>query len=395
MRGTLGYALGGVLALGLAAAAPAQAADSGPITIGLTVPLSPPGDPVLGQLIRRGAEIGVDYVNNTKGGVLGGRKLQLVVIDTQGRNEAGVAAYRRLVQEEKAVAVAGEVHSSVGLAVNEVANSLGVANIATQAGAADITAKHYPIAFRTHTIDPLRAAAWLGFIKQKGWKKVSIVAETTDYGIGLIEETKKQSAAQGMGLDIQSITFDRSVTDLTPQLLQVKAFNPDLIINIGVGQLADIMIDEAATLGITPKAGMLISYDQPARVEFWKNHPKNGVGIYYTGFYSPAQKLSKAGEWLLEQYREKYKGEAATYPSLNGFGNIWIIAQALDAAKSDDPKALIQSLETGTFESWPDGPVTFPRADGPFWHNWAPPVLILQYTKPEQDWREAELVFPK
>lgn len=390
MRGKPGRIIA-ALCLGLASA-PAFSADTAPVPIGLTVPLAPPGDPVLGQLIRRGAELAVEYVNTVKGGVLGGRKIEILVLDSQGRNESGVAAYRKLAQEDHVVAVTGEVHSSVALAVNEVANGLGVPTIATQTGAADITGKHYPIAFRTHVIDPLRAAAWLGFIKAKGFKKISIVAETTDYGIGLTDETRKQSEAQKLGLDIQSITFDHSVTDLTPQLLQVKAFAPDLVINIGVGQLADIMIDQATTLGVLPKAAMLISYDQPVRPEFWRTHPKDGVGIYFTGFYSPKQKLSKAGQWLVEHYEAKYK-EPATYSSLNGFGDVLIIAEALDAAKSTDPKALIQALETGTFESWPDGPVTFPRADGPFWHNWAPPILILQYTKPEQDWREAEIAY--
>ena len=38
------------------------------------------------------------------------------------------------------------------------------------------------------------------------------------------------------------------------------------------------------------------------------------------------------------------------------------------AANSTDPKALIKALETGTFKSWPDAPVTFPKADGVYWH---------------------------
>ena len=53
---------------------------------------------------------------------------------------------------------------------------------------------------------------------------------------------------------------------------------------------------------------------------------------------------------------------------------------------------LYTALETGTFKSWPDAAVTFPRADGVYWHNWVPPILILQYTKPGQDWKEADIV---
>src|SRR6266702_4572777 len=309
--------LAALLVLLLAAALPfgaLKAADP-PVVIGLVIPLSPPGDPTAGQLIRRGAELAVDHINGPMGGVIDGRKVALSVQDSQGRTEGGVAAYRRLVSEERAAAVTGFFHSSVNLAANEVAKELGVPTLGTQTSAADITAKHYDVAFRTHVIDPVRTAAWLDFIKARNFKKVSLLAETTDYGIGLLTETEQQSKERKLGIELQTITFDHGTTDLTPLLLQVKAFKPDLIINVGVGQPMDLMLEQAATLGLTPQTPMLVSYDAP-----------------------------------------------------------------------------IRALETGRFKSWTAAPVTFPRAEGVFFHNWSPPVLILQYTAPGQDWKEAAVV---
>ena len=386
--------LAGFLAL-CAVAAPSDAvlaADAAPVTIGLEAPFSPPGDPVLGQLIRRGAELGVEYVNTVMGGVLGGRKVVLAIEDEQGRAEAAVAGYRRLVSENHAVAVTGFVHSSSILAANEVAKELGVPTIATYTGAEDVTAKHYPIAFRTHAIDPIRAAVWLDFMTKRGMKRISIVAETTDFGLGLLKETEEQNKTKNLGLEIQAVTFDHNVTDLTPQLLQVKAFKPDLVVNIAVGSLIDIMINQATTLGILPATPMLISYDQPVRPQFWKLHPENGVGIYFIAYYSPKQALSAAGQWFAKRYEETYK-EPTVYAGLNGFGDVIIIAEAVERAKSTDPAAIIEALETGKFQGWPAAAVTFPRAQGVYWHNWSPPVLILHYTKAGQDWREAEVAY--
>ncbi len=378
-----------LFALGLLVG-PARSADEA-ITIGLAVPLSPPGDTTGGQLIRRGAELAIDYVNERMGGVIGGRKARLAVQDTQGRPEGGVAAYRRLVGEEHAVAVTGFFHSSVNIAVNEVAKSLGVPTIGTQTSAADVTAKHYDVAFRTHAIDPIRVAAWLDLIGRKGFKRVSLVAETTDYGIGLVSETERQNKDRKLGLDLQTLTFDRASTDLTPLLLQVMAFKPDLVINIGVGQPMDLMLDQATTLGIVPRIPMLISYDAPVRPQFWQLHPKNGDKLYFIAYYSPKQKLSDLAAWLVKAYEQKYK-ESPVYSSLNGFGDVAIIAQAVDKAKSTDPKAIIAALETGAFTSWAASEVTFPRAEGVYWHNWAPPVLIMQYTAANQDWKDADLI---
>src|SRR5581483_4705265 len=359
------------------------------INVGLIVPLSAPGDATGGQLIRRGAELAVDMVNQ-QGGV-GGKKLKLFVQDSQGTPQAGVAAYRRLVTEDKVVAVPGFFHSSVAIAVNEVAKEMGVPTISVQASASDITAKHYDIAFRTHAVDPVRVSTWMEFIKQKGYKKVSLVAETTDYGIGLTEETIAQNKSGKFGLDIQKVTFDNKATDFTPQLLQVKNFKPDLVINIGVGQPLDLIVDQATTIGLLPNTPMLISYDAPTRPQWWKLHEKDGSGIYFIAYYSPKSPLSDIGQAFAKAYRNKYK-EDPVYGALNGFGAIEILAQAIKNGGGAEPKAIVKALESGTYKSWPTAPVTFPRADGVYWHNWVPPVLILHYTKPLQDWKEAEIV---
>ena len=381
------FVLASALAASIAAyGLSAQAQDIG---IGLDIPLSAPGDAAGGQLIRRGAEIGIDMVN-ASGGVLG-KKLKLFVTDSQSTPAMGVANYRRLVSEDKVVAVTGFFHSSVALGINEVAKEMGVPTLAVQASASDITAKHYDIAFRTHAVDPVRVAAWMEFIKKKGFKKVSILAETTDYGIGLTDETIAQNKSGNFGLDIQKITFDNKATDFTPQLLQVKNFKPDLVLNIGVGQPVDLLMDQATTIGLLPATPMLISYDAPTRPQYWKLHEKNGSGIYFIAYYSPKSPLSDIGQEFAKAYKAKYN-EDPVYGALNGFGAIEIIAQGLKAASSTDPKALIKALEAGTFKSWPDAPVTFPRADGVYWHNWVPPVLIVQYTKPMQDWKEADVI---
>src|SRR5215467_113682 len=166
----------GGAALVVAVAGLGLALAQDPIVFGLITPLSPPGETALGQLAKRGAEIGVEYINE-KGGVLG-RGVTLSVHDSAGKNEQGVAAYRRLVSSEKAVAVFGFIHSGVNIAVNEVAKEIGVPTMGTQTGASDVTAKKYDIAFRTHAVDAPRAATWLGWIGKNKSKRVSLLAET-------------------------------------------------------------------------------------------------------------------------------------------------------------------------------------------------------------------------
>lgn len=368
-----------------------QGSPNGAVRIGVLTPLSPPGDVSAGQLIQRGAELGAKYVNEVMGGVLGGRPVEIVVEDDQGTPEQGVAGYRRLAIEKKVVAVIGQFHSSVNLAVNEIAKDIGVPVLSTQGSAKDITALHYDIAFRSHVIDPVRVKAWIEFIKKQGYKRIALIAEDTDYGIGISEEFKQQAQQQNLGLQILDLIFDRRTTDLTPQLLRVKAFNPDLVINIAVGEPAHLVIDQAYTIDLFPERPMLASYDFPIRPEYWQLHATDGNQLMFTAYYHPAQELTQLWKWMQKEYEAKYK-EPALYTSLNAFGQVVVLAQAINKAGTTEPGALIKALEEGTFDGWA-GPVTFPRADGPFWHTWIPPVLILQYTEPMQDWREAKILF--
>jgi len=361
------------------------AASPAPVQIGLEIPLSPPGDVSAGQLIRRGAELGIEYVNSQMHG-----NVALSVEDTAGQPEQGVAAYRKLVSEQHVVAVTGFFHSSVNIAVNEVAKDVGVPTIGTQTAAADVTAKHYDVAFRTHAIDPVRADAFAKLAVKLKAKRVVMLAETTDYGIGNVNGFKAAIANDKLDVQFLPITFDNKSTDLTPQLLAAKNFNPDLVINCGVGAPVDLIVDQATTVGLLPKTPMVVSYDAPIRPQWWKLHPKDG-DVYFVSYYSPQQKLSAPGQWFAAAYAKKY-GEPPVYSSLQGFGDVLIIAEALARAKSTDPKKIIAALESGTFTSWSAVPVTFPRADGVLWHNWSPPVLILHYTALGEDWHQAPLV---
>ena len=65
-------------ALALAPSGSVSAADT--VKIGVMTPLSPPGATLLGKFILQGAEMGAEYVNSHEG-VLGGKKIELVVED--------------------------------------------------------------------------------------------------------------------------------------------------------------------------------------------------------------------------------------------------------------------------------------------------------------------------
>src|SRR5206468_4195273 len=153
------------------ASAPALA--QGPVKIGVLTPLSPPGDAAAGQFIVRGAKMAADDVN-ARGGVLGGRKIELIIEDDSGTPEKGGAGFRKLATQDRVVAVVGQFHSSVMGAVQDLAEQFKIPVFSTQASAKGITERHLTYTFRTHVIDPDRVALWNRWIKQQGFKRVAV-----------------------------------------------------------------------------------------------------------------------------------------------------------------------------------------------------------------------------
>ncbi len=104
---------GATLLAVLGTAGTASAADC-PIKLGGLAPLSAPGAVTGGEAMRDAMLIAVDEIN-AAGGVLG-CQIELVVADTEGLPERGVAVMEKLINQDGVVAVGGGYHSSVGLA---------------------------------------------------------------------------------------------------------------------------------------------------------------------------------------------------------------------------------------------------------------------------------------
>ena len=360
------------------------------VKLGLLSPFSPPGDPAAGKRMRWGAELAIEYINKEMGGVLGGRPVELVVEDDAGTPADGIAGFRKLVQKDGAVAVVGQYHSSVCLAVNKVSQALEVPLFSSGASSPKITESQNPYIFSIMSLTPDRAKFWVDFAKDMKFKRLAVIAEDTDYGTGFEKYVKEYS--QAAGIEVKSIVFPRTITDMTPMLLETKAWKPDLIVNLGVGAPAYLMVKQAYDIGLFPKVKMLASFSWPVRPEYWDAVGDRGKYIMYTSYYKPGMLMGDSGKWMAAKYKAAH-GEDPTFYALNVFGEMLVIAQAINKAQSDDPKALQKALVGHPYQDW-SGTVKFEEPQGLKWHNVSPPHLILQQAEVRQPFAESKLVWP-
>ena len=182
--------------------------------------------------------------------------------------------------------------------------------------------------------------------------------------VGLVEATRSLIAAGKANVTLDAVVFDRTSSDLTPQLLKFKSEKPDLVLNVGVGTPAYLIVKQAHDIGLFPETPMLGSYDFPVRPEYWKNLGPAGNSLAFISYYHPRMALSPLGRWAAVEYAKRYK-DVAIYANLNSFGDAVILAEAMNQACSSDPKRMIAALERGHFDTWIGGGVTFPRVLAP------------------------------
>src|SRR5262245_37666966 len=248
----------------------AGAADC-PIKIGALAPLSAPGAVTGGEAMRDAMKIALDDIN-AAGGLLG-CKVELVIGDSQGSPEPAKAVTEKLINQDHVVAIAGEYHSSAGLAAKEVAQQNRIPIVFAETWNDKITADMQDYVFRIAPLSSEASAVVYRFAATvPNVKKAVIVAENTDYGLPASQETKA-------GLDaakIQSAVFtiDMGTQDFSGIIHRIKSEHPDMIISIMTGEAAYNFTEQAAEGGIGP-SNLPFVCDQVALESgaYWKNVP--------------------------------------------------------------------------------------------------------------------------
>jgi branched-chain amino acid transport system substrate-binding protein len=206
----------------LAAANAAAAQDA--FKFGLAMPLT--GSQALyGQDQVKAAEWAVSEIN-AKGGI-NGKKLDMIVLDTQADPQLGIQMTNRLVSVEK-TPVFVTAWSSVVKAVAPIANDNKVVELSIGASSPDIAklGDYVYTTFPLADIDITAVAKYAATVMGK--KKAAVIYINNETGIVPAQVYQKVFTAAG-GQIVAVETYDPKATDFTGMLLKVRAANPDII----------------------------------------------------------------------------------------------------------------------------------------------------------------------
>jgi branched-chain amino acid transport system substrate-binding protein len=335
---------GGDAAGGNGAGQGAQAAQTGPIVIGAY--LSMTGSmATFGITTERGAQMAVDEVN-AAGGVLG-RKLELVTLDDQGKADEAGNTVTRLIDVNKAVAIIGEVASTLSLVGGRIAQRRGVPMVSPSSTNPKVT-EVGDYVFRVCFLDPFQGYVMAKFAREKQkLAKVAILKDVrNDYSIGLSDAFKKAFVEMG-GQILGEESYGAGDTEFSAQLTKIKGMGPDGIYIPGYYTEVGTIARQARRLGITVP---LMGGDGWESPELRKIGGADVVGSYFSNHFAHDNPTPNAKRFI-DSYHAKFHEPSGALSAL-GYDAVMVIVDAMKKAQSADPKAIRDALaQTKDFDA--------------------------------------------
>ncbi len=326
-----------LLAAGLALAAAAPVLANEPIKIGLVTALS--GQSALaGEAITRGMQIAIDEIN-AKGGLLGGRKLELVRRDDEANPAKGVVAARELIYREKVAVVFGGLDTPVSMAIVPLMNQEKVPFMGPWAAGTGITKNgaNPNFAFRVSAVDEIVDVGMLAYA-QKNFKSVKpgLILVNNPWGESNEKGLKAAMAAKNVtpaGVE----KFEGNDVDMVPQLTRLKAAGADTLFMVGnVGPSAQVVKSLERMGWKVP----VVSHWGPAGGRFTELAGPMGKDVHFVQTYSFFGKQSPVGQRVIKALMAKYpaiKGVDDISPAVgvaNAYDGVHLAALAIQAAGS-------------------------------------------------------------
>ena len=336
----------GVLAV-VAVIAGGPGAQPAPVKLGLAAAVSG-GSAASGEAIKRGLQIAIDEING-KGGVLGGRKLELVVRDDEGNPQKGVTIARELVEREKVAAVFGGLHTTVALAQVPVWQELTTPYVGTWAAGTNITrnGKTPNFVFRVSANDDEVDRYLVRYAAERLKRgKPGLLLENTAWGqsneAGLVKWFGERGV-KAIGIE----KFNWNDPDMSPQLLRLKQGGADVVMLVANAPEGAQVVKSKAKVGWDVP---IVSHWGISGGRFAELTGEASEGVVFVQTYSFFGKQNARGEAVLKALRDRYgvKGpEDVTAPvgTANAYDALHLVALAIEQARATEGVRVREALE--------------------------------------------------
>jgi ABC-type branched-subunit amino acid transport system substrate-binding protein len=358
-----------------------QSSEKGPITIGVSLPLT--GDfSQPGTQARRGYEVWQEMVN-ADGGLLG-RKVKLKITDDASNQDTVVSDYTRLITQDKVDLVLGTFSSLLNFPASAVAEKNKMVFVEPAGGAPDMFSRGFNyLFFAQPATAPHQADVFVDYIKSlpedKRPKTAAFATQDDPFTRPVIESMEKQLTSLGVK-SVYSKVYPAETANFQTTASAMAAKKPDLIAQGAVFEDGVGLVRSLKQVGYSPK--MLFQTSAPSNAGQYSSGigEANTEGVFYTVSWNENAETPKNAEFV-KAYADKFKNEVPAEDAADAFAAAQVLQQAVEKVGSLDQTKIadwLHSNETSTIL----GPLSWDKTGAP--QN---DFLLAQWQSGKPDWK--------
>ena len=281
-----------------------------------------------------GTALAVDEIN-ARGGVLNGVKLRLITEDDRSMAGEPANIVRKLISNDKVVAVLGEVASSKSLEAAPICETSRVPMISPASTNPRVT-EIGDFIFRVCFLDEFqgKVIARYALDTLKARKGALLLDVKQDYSMGLGQFIKDAFTAGG-GQIVAEKSYSSGDKDFKAQLASLKTASPDVVFVPGYYTEVGLIARQARQSGIKAPLMGGDGWDSPALI------PTGGTameGNYFTDHFVASNPAPVVQDFV-RRYKAKYNGVPDAMAAL-GYDSAMLLADAIKRAGTTDADKL-------------------------------------------------------
>ena len=359
-----------LVAMVVGAAPGFAAAQTGPIKVGLLVPLTGNAS-ALGKDMLNGSELYLDEINRQ----VGNRKIELIVEDTEGVTATALTKARKLVDQDHVAILTGGLLASTGYALHPFADAAKIPTTYPVMSSDDLTQRK-PARWVVRTgWNSSQSMHPFGEWVAKNLKYKKIVTMGFDYAFGweTVGGFQRTFEEQG-GQIIQKIWTPLNTADFSPFIAQVKP-DADAVFAVFFGRGSLQFVKQYAESGLKAKVP-LIGNGTLTDESVLPQMGDEALGVYTALHYSAA--LDNPANKKYAKAFEAKAGKVPSYYAETCYTNMRWIVEAIRAinGKVEDREAFLAALKKVELKDFPRGPVVIDK--------WGNPIQNIYVRKVER-----------
>jgi len=336
-----------------------------------------------GQSTKNGIQLAFEEIN-AAGGV-NGKKLEMLFEDDQGTPEKAKTVISKLINQDKVVAVLGEVASSNSLAAAPVAQEAKIPMISPSSTNPKVTEVGDFIS-RVCFIDPFQGAVMAKFASNTLKAKTAAILgdNSSDYSKGLTQFFEQEFTKLG-GTVITKQTYAQKDQDFKAQLTQMRDQKPDVIYVPGYYGEVAIIAKQARELGMNQPLLGGDGWDSP---ELWKLGGAALKPAYISNHYSadnPAPEIQN----FVKAYTAKFSVAPDSLAAL-AYDSAKVLADAIKRAGGTESAKLKDAINSTKEFAGVTGKITLDAS-----RNAVKPAVVLELNPAASKFEFATTIYPE